>query len=253
MKKHRSVNPKPKSAGSANLFGFHAVSEAWFNPARQVHALYLTDNAVAGFEKLSGKSPANRPAPHIIDKDSMDKMLPKGSVHQGIAAQVAPLQEFTAQDLIIKGGDKPSLILILDQVTDPHNVGAILRSACAFGANGIIMQRKHAPELTGVLAKTACGAVEHVPAAYETNLSRAIEELQEAGYFVVGLDERGEMDIGSYEPSAKTTLVLGAEGPGMRQLVKEHCDVLVRLPMHGPMPSINVSNAAAIALYALKH
>lgn len=139
-------------------------------------------------------------------------------------------------------------LAILDQVTDPHNVGAILRSACAYGAKGLIMQSKHAPEMTGALAKAACGALEHVPVAFETNLSRAIEALQQAGYFVYGLDERGD-DIGQQNFAGKNVLVLGAEGPGIRRLVKEHCDVLIRLPMHGPMPSINVSNAAAVAFH----
>jgi 23S rRNA (guanosine2251-2'-O)-methyltransferase len=142
--------------------------------------------------------------------------------------------------------------LMLDQVTDPHNVGAIISSACAFGAAGVVMQKKHAPALNGVLAKTACGAVEHVPVAFVTNLSRALEEFKEGGYFSYGLDERGEMDIGELgKKPGKCVLIMGAEGPGIRHLVKEHCDSLVRLPMHGPMPSINVSNAAAVALYAV--
>ena len=236
----------------ANLFGFHAVAAAWQNPARRIEALYLTDQAEGGFaDMIKVPQSVKRPAPQIIDKKAMDRALPVGSVHQGIAAMVTPLEETSVQDLIIAAADGPSLLLILDQVTDPHNVGAILRSACAFGASGVIMQRKHAPEMTGVLAKTACGALEHVPVAFETNLSRTIETLQEAGYFVAGLDERGE-DIATYKPSQKTALVLGAEGPGMRPLVKDHCDILLRLPMAGPMPSINVSNAAAVALYVLK-
>ncbi|MBX2835128.1 MAG: 23S rRNA (guanosine(2251)-2'-O)-methyltransferase RlmB [Micavibrio sp.] len=180
--------------------------------------------------------------------------MPQGAVHQGVAAAPSAALEYDLQDLIIATDNKSApLFLMLDQVTDPHNVGAIIRSACAFGADGIIMQKKHAPELSGVLAKTACGGLEHVKVASVVNLSRAIEELQQAGYFVYGLDERGESDIGTLaKKPGKTVLVLGAEGPGMRPLVKDHCDALVRLPMFGPMPSINVSNAAAVALYALK-
>ncbi len=249
--KQREKGPE-KTLKSPNLFGFHAVREAWLNPKRRVEMLYLTDQAAPGFEKMLQEGAAlERPFPSLIDKKTMDRILPPGAVHQGIALVTDPLPEMDIEDLIIRSGDERAVFLILDQVTDPHNVGAILRSACAFGVGGVIMQRKHAPELTGVLAKTACGAIEHVPVAFETNLSRSIEALQEAGFFVVGLDERGEADIGDYKPSQKTALVLGAEGPGMRQLVKEHCDTLVRLPMHGPMPSINVSNAAAVALYAL--
>ena len=176
-------------------------------------------------------------------------MLPQGAVHQGIALDCAPLPELTLQDLLIKTNNKDSsLFVILDQVTDPHNVGAIIRSAAAFGADGMIMQSKHAPSLDGVLAKTACGGVEHLPVASETNLSRAIEELKDNHFFVYGLDERGE-DISNIKSGGKSVLVLGAEGPGLRRLVKENCDTLVKLPMQGALESINVSNAAAVALY----
>lgn len=250
---HKTValsGPRP------SLFGTHAVTEAWLNKARACETLYVTAQSLNGFQDTLHKAEQTglkRPAPTIIDKEQMDKILPQGAVHQGLALACNNLPEHSLKDLLILSKDEPnSLFLILDQVTDPHNVGAILRSACAFGAAGMIMQRKHAPELNGVLAKTACGAIEHVPVAYETNLSRTIEELQENGFFVYGLDERGEQEIGQIKPGGKTVLVLGAEGPGMRRLVTEKCDALVRLPMHGPMPSINVSNAAAVALYALK-
>lgn len=237
-----------KSRLNINVFGTHAVAAAWNNPARHIHALYITENALKDFEISSD---AKRPQPTIVSKDDLDRALPQGTVHQGIALSCQSLDEVSVQDLIIKyDNDEKSLLVMLDQVTDPHNVGAILRSACAFGAKGMIMQRKHAPEADGILAKTACGGVEHVPIAYETNLIRTIEALQEAGYFIIGLDERGE-DIASLPAYDKTVIVMGAEGPGLRRLVKENCDILARLPMHGPMPSINVSNAAAIALYAL--
>ena len=198
-----------------------------------------------------------RPSVTTIDKQKLDYMLPRGAVHQGIALITDPLDEVSLQDFVIKSKSQDkTVLLILDQVTDPHNVGAILRSACAFGADGVIMQRKHAPELEGVLAKTASGAVEHIPVAYETNLSRSIEELKEEGFFVFGLDERGEREVGDIlrnnsDPNQKLVLVLGAEGPGMRRLVKEHCDELVKLPTKGEISSLNVSNAAAVALYAL--
>ena len=241
--------PKPqKSRLNINVFGTHAVTAAWTNPARHIHTLYVTENALKDFD-LS--SQAKRPQPTIVNKDDLDRALPQGTVHQGIALSCQSLEEVSVQDLIIKhDNDEKSLFVILDQVTDPHNVGAILRSACAFGAKGMIMQRKHAPDADGILAKTACGAVEHVPIAYETNLSRTIEALQDAAYFVIGLDERGD-DIAKLPAYEKAVIVMGAEGPGLRRLVKENCDVLARLPMHGPMPSINVSNAAAVALYAM--
>ena len=247
-KKDKHHMPRP------SLYGFHAVREAWLNDERSVEALLLTKQAAGGFEdtlKEAERKGLNRPRPFIVDKDALEKALPRGAVHQGIALACADLPEKDIQDLIIENQDADKVCLvILDQVTDPHNVGAIMRSACAFGAKGMIMQKKHAPDMTGALAKAACGALEHVPVAFETNLSRSIEALQEAGYFVYGLDERGE-EVQTIDFAVKTVLVLGAEGPGMRRLVKDHCDVLVRLPMHGPMPSINVSNAAAVALHEI--
>lgn len=232
-----------------DIFGTHAVQAAWANKARFVHALYITADALKDFDTDSA---AKRPAPTIVTREELDRALPPGTVHQGIALSSQALDDASIEDLIRDGEMKSkSLILILDQVTDPHNIGAILRSACAFGADGMVLQRKHAPEVTGTLAKTACGAVEHVPMAYETNLSRAIETLQEAGYFVIGLDEHGEKTIANLPAYDRCALVLGAEGPGLRRLIKENCDVLARLPMKGPMPSINVSNAAAVALYEL--
>ena len=234
----------------ANLYGLHAVTEAWQNPCRLIHNLYITEQALQNFALDS--APAKRPAPIIVTKEQLDKAFPFGAVHQGLALNAAPLEEVNVQDLIIRAGHKDkNVILMLDQVTDPHNVGAIMRSASAFGADGIVMQRKHAPELTGVLAKTACGAVEHMAVAYETNLSRAIEDLQEGGFFVYGLDERGEHNIAGIKGADKIVLVLGAEGSGLRRLVAEHCDALVKLPTRPPIASLNVSNAAAVALYAL--
>lgn len=238
-----------------DLFGFHAVREAWLNPGRCIHALYITEQAWSTFDPVLKEAQAKglrRPSPVITDKGAFDHVLPPGTVHQGIGVNCQPLDEVGVHDLIIRASAKPkSILVILDQVTDPHNVGAILRSASAFGADGVILQRKHAPELTGILAKTASGAVDHIPVAYETNLSRAIEELKENEYFAVGLDERGERTITQCPDYARCVLVLGAEGPGLRPLVRDHCDILLRLPTSGAIQSLNVSNAAAVALYAL--
>ncbi len=238
-----------------SLYGFHAVAQAFLNAERKVQTLYLTDQAKNGFEKIikEAQDKGLERSPFVtIDKKELENMLPQGAVHQGIALVCSALEEVGVQDLLIQAQSRQrSLLLMLDQVTDPHNVGAIMRSACAFGAHAMIMQRKHAPDLGGVLAKTACGAVEHLPVAYETNLSRTLEELKSQGYFVYGLDERGEIDIGQANIPIRAVLVLGAEGPGLRRLVKAHCDELLCLPMRGVMPSINVSNAAAVALYAI--
>lgn len=237
------------------IFGVHAVREAWLNPAREIYALYVTEQSIGGFEEMfKDGCGLKRPTPTILEKKEFDRMFPPDTVHQGLAVEAKDLPELDIRDIIIRGKNREKgLVLILDQLTDPHNVGAIMRSACAFGCTGIVMQRKHAPALHGVLAKTASGAVEHIPVTYETNLSRSIEELKEAEYFVYGLDERGEQTISEFAAKGipqYAALVLGAEGPGIRHLVKEHCDALLRLPTSGPISSLNVSNAAAVSLYA---
>jgi len=234
------------------LWGFHAVRAAWMNKDRRIVKLIVTDAGLAGFKDALESCTLKRPAPEIVDKMLFDRLLPAGAVHQGVVAMVESLPGRDAHDLIAALGDnEKAVIVILDQVTDPHNVGAIMRSAAAFGAKGIIMQERHTPEFTGVLAKTASGAADVIPVATETNLSRAIEVLQEAGFFVVGLDERGD-DIAGLPAHDRVALVLGAEGSGLRPNVANHCDPLVSLPTEGPIFSLNVSNAAAVALYAIK-
>lgn len=247
--------PRPSAGPRPNLFGLHAVREAWLNPKRSIHALYLTPEA----EKIFADWPmpaVARPAPVLVPRDTLDRMLGRRGesvpVHQGFGCSAAPLEEVFVRDLISIGlGQDRSVILMLDQVTDPHNVGAILRSASAFGAHGVVMQKRHAPELEGVLCKTASGAVEHLSVSYETNLSRALEELKDSGYVVVGLDEHAPMPLSALPKPDRCVFVLGNEGEGMRRLIREHCDHLVTLPTQKPINSLNVSNAAAVALYAL--
>jgi 23S rRNA (guanosine2251-2'-O)-methyltransferase len=251
--KQKPQAPKPKLP-RASLYGFHAVSEAWMNEDRDIQGLYATEQGLRTFEetlKRAERDGIRRPQAQIVDKNSLEKMLPQGAVHQGLALVCPVIEESSIHDFIIASKNKRSILVMLDQVTDPHNVGAILRSACVFGIDGMILQRKHAPFLDGVLAKTACGAVEHVPVAYETNLSRTIEELQENGFFIYGLDERGEDLSELNDLPDKVVVIMGAEGPGLRRLVKENCDQLLRLPTSGPISSLNVSNAAAVTFYAL--
>jgi 23S rRNA (guanosine2251-2'-O)-methyltransferase len=251
-------NQTTQAAGSGrvSLWGIHAVREAWLNPERKIRGLYLTEDMHAEFEDCLQKARSmglDRPAPSIVERRALDRMTGgTGAVHQGIGLDARPLDEVSLDDLIAKSHTREqSVIVILDQVTDPHNVGAIMRSSCAFDAIGIIMQRRHAPELDGVLVKTASGAAEHIDVAYETNLSRSIEQLQEEGFFVLALDERGESSLEELPRYEKVAIVMGAEGPGIRRLVKEHCDMLVKLPCPGPVPILNVSNATAVSLYAL--
>jgi 23S rRNA (guanosine2251-2'-O)-methyltransferase len=184
-------------------------------------------------------------------KEDLDAMLPEHAVHQGVIIDVAPLPEVSLKDIASKTKSN-DVIVVLDQVTDPHNVGAILRSAAAFGAKAIVVQSRHAPDVTGVLAKTASGALDVIPIIYETNISRTLENLKEFDFWSVGLAEEGEQVIGEIDRTRKLVLVLGAEGEGLRRLVADKCDYLVRLPTEEPIGSLNVSNAAAVALYALK-
>ena len=241
--------------GRATIWGLHAVREAWLNPNRIIKSLYITEEGVEDFAEIRAEGNErglNRPLPTITDRRGLDRLTAPGAVHQGIALDAMPLEEVFIRDLInAAAGRERSVIVMLDQVTDPHNVGAIMRSASAFGAIGIVMQKRHAPELDGVLVKTASGAAEHIPVAYETNLSRTLEELQEEGFVALALDERGDISLENLPAYDRAVIVMGAEGPGIRRLVKEHCDRLVRLPTGGPVGVLNVSNATAVALYAL--
>jgi 23S rRNA (guanosine2251-2'-O)-methyltransferase len=237
------------------LWGLHAVKAAWENPERAIHSLLVTDKTAKMIEAWNTPKGSKRPQADKVDKAVITKRLPQGAVHQGLAIQCAPLEEVFLSDLMIKAKSGKSLaIAMLDQVTDPHNVGAIMRSACAFQMDAIIVQSRHAPEMTGTLAKAACGAVEHIALIRETNLSRAIEQLQDNQIAVYGLDEDGTLSPDEaasrhVKPHSLHCLVFGAEGAGLRPKIKEHCDALIRLPTGGAVPTLNVSNAAAVAFY----
>jgi 23S rRNA (guanosine2251-2'-O)-methyltransferase len=233
------------------LWGLHAVREAWLNSDRQCFNIWGTKAGLAAIEPAIAKAQTekfSRPTPVLTERLELEELLPSGSVHQGVVLEVAPLPDVQLYD-VLQTSPLPDLIVVLDQVTDPHNVGAILRSAAAFGAGALVMTERNAPVTTGVTAKTASGAAEHVPQIHVVNLSRAIVELQQAGYWCVGLAEEATRDISTLDLSGKTAIVLGAEGDGLRRLTRESCDELARLPTGGPIGSLNVSNAAAVALY----
>jgi len=230
------------------LYGVHAVVNALQNPERKHNRLFYTDISFEHVKDILEK--VEVPELIKVDKDEISKMLPKDAVHQGIMLDTSPLPEVFLSDILIKIKGK-SRILILDKVTDPHNVGAIMRSGAALGADAIILQKLYSPDITGLLAKTACGAVEHIPLIKEVNLNKTIEKLQLEGFYCIGLDERGEKTIAEYEKKDKIALILGAEGDGIRPSIAESCDGMVKLPTHAPIYSLNVSNAAAIGLYEL--
>jgi len=242
---------KKKHQRTEWLWGIHAVREAWTNPKRVIHSLLVTDRSVKDVKMFIAPKNASRPRPDIVERRVIDKRLPIGAVHQNIAVECDATEEVFLSDIIIQSKMKEKMtVVMLDQVTDPHNVGAILRSSCAFGASALIVQTRHAPDMTGTLAKAACGAVEYVPIVRETNLSRSIAQLQDAGFIVIGLDEAGK-NITDIPAGHKICLVMGAEGSGLRQKIKETCTILWRLPTDGPVPTLNVSNATAVALYAI--
>lgn len=227
------------------IYGLHAAHAAIGNTSRKIERIVATAN---GARELK-----NPPCGvDILSPKEIDRLLPDGAVHQGLAILTAPLPLMSLEDRLDTLEGKPkSTLIVLDQVTDPHNVGAILRTAAAFGADALITTERHAPALTGVLTKTACGGAEHVPYIQVPNLARAMEAIAEAGYFRLGLASEAELNLSDRTATDRTALILGAEGPGLRRLTREHCDQLVKLPTKEPISSLNVSNAAAVALYEL--
>lgn len=228
------------------LFGRHAVAAALANPERSCHLLLATADALKDL-KRDVALPAGL-AVEIADRREIDRRLPPGAVHQGLALKADPLPE-VALDEACAGKD---LVLVLDQVQDPHNIGAILRSAAVFGAGALVLQDRHSPATTGTLAKSASGALERLPIVRVVNLARALDELKSLGFWIVGLDAEGPDRLDRLPGDAPIALVLGAEGPGLRRLSREACDMLAQIPHAGGMASLNVSNAAAVALYAVR-
>ncbi len=239
----RKARQASKPDNRPRLWGRHAVAAALANPERKFAKIWVTHEAAADFE-----FPAGVPI-SFADAADLGRLVPRDAPHQGIVAEVERLPDIWLGDLL-DGAPEGRPLLILDQVTDPHNVGAILRSAAAFDALGLVTQDRHAPPESGALAKAASGALETVPWIRVVNLSRALDEIAEAGFWRVGLTGEAEMSLAEALGPSRIALVLGAEGEGMRQNTELHCDALARLPISDRMESLNVSNAAAIALYA---
>ena len=243
---HRSPRPSRGGHQSVWLYGRHPVLAALANPERRIERLLATKEVAERHAKEFGKDFTSKV--QILARDDLAQRLPAGAVHQGIAILVAPLEEPQLEDLLAKCGDQ-SMVLVLDQVTDPHNVGAILRSAAAFGVAGVVVTERNAPADTGVLAKSASGALEIVPLVRAVNLARTLDQLKEAGFWIYGLDERGDAPIAGLDLAGRVCIVLGAEGEGLRRLTAEKCDRLVTIPTSQALAALNVSNAAAIASY----
>ncbi|MBN9585795.1 MAG: 23S rRNA (guanosine(2251)-2'-O)-methyltransferase RlmB [Afipia sp. 62-7] len=227
--------------GPVILYGWHTVTLALANPKRRFRKLFLTENAA---RRLAEEKIDTRISPEIVRPGDIDRRLGPDAVHQGLLAETDALPS-PHLDTLPKNG----IVLVLDQITDPHNVGAILRSAAAFDVKAIVTTARHSPEATGVLAKSASGALELVPIVSVQNLARALTEMNEIGFMTVGLDSEGTENLSAVPLQAPLALVLGAEGKGLRQLTRETCSVVARMDMPGEIKSLNVSNAAALALY----
>lgn len=258
--------PKPPQNGYF-IWGRHAVFAALANPDRRIQQLYITNDSndalTAVITDLQEQRQAELPTPQLIDRSRLDHIGDAGekAVHQGIAAAVWPLDpphldDFLADLAIHLGPDndqehaEPVRLLLLDQLSDPRNVGAIMRSARAFGVAALITTFRNAAEENGVLARTASGALDHVPLIRVVNLARAIEQLQDHGFLVAGLAGEGDVEVSALGTHQRLAIMLGAEGSGLRRLSRDHCDMLVRINISEDAESLNVSNAAAIALYA---
>jgi 23S rRNA (guanosine2251-2'-O)-methyltransferase len=238
----RQMSPKvPEDV--ERLYGVHTVVEALKNPKRKFVQLIASKNAA---DRIAAEIAAAGLVPEIALPRDIDRVVGPEAVHQGLLLDCEPLRQPRLDQIPRRG-----IVVMLDQVTDPHNVGAIMRSCAAFAVTALVATARHSPEASGVLFKAASGAYEHVPFPKVTNLARAMEELRGYGFRLLGLDSEAEKDIGEASPERPVALVLGAEGKGLRQLTRQTCDEVVRLDMPGEIASLNVSNAAAIALYAL--
>jgi 23S rRNA (guanosine2251-2'-O)-methyltransferase len=223
------------------LYGWHTVKAALENPHRRIRRLLATENAA---RRLAADGVAPAAKLELVRPDAIAKLLSPDAVHNGLLAHADPLPPRALEDL-----DDGALILVLDQITDPHNVGAILRTAAGFAVSAVVTTARHSPEATGALAKAASGALELVPLVAVQNLARALDHLREGGYLRVGLDSSGDYDLGEAALRAPLALVMGAEGKGLRQLTRTTCDIVARIDLPGQIKSLNVSNAAALALY----
>ena len=240
---------KADASATVWLFGLHAVRDALMNPAREKMRLIVTKNAA---DRLADAIATSGLEPEIVDPRRFSAPIDPQSVHQGAVLQVRPLEWGSVSEVCATRGDAP-IVILLDRVSDPHNVGAILRSAEVFGAAAVVAPKRHSAPETGALAKTASGALERQPYLRVTNLAQAMEVLKDLGYVLLGLDGDAEAQLDdalAAVPGAPLGLVLGAEGPGLRDKTKATCDRLVKIPFARGFGSLNVSNAAAVALYA---
>jgi 23S rRNA (guanosine2251-2'-O)-methyltransferase len=246
-RRHFYPRPDAKAADGLWLYGLHAVHAALANPRRKVKRAVLTQRAV---EEIGAKL-LGRVRHEVVDCDAVARLLPTGAVHQGVALACEPLPKLGIEEAFAPS-TRRRIVLVLDQISDPHNAGAILRSAAAFGVSAVVVQDRHAPPESGTLAKSASGALDIVPVVTVVNIARALEQLGKLDFWRIALAGDGEASLMDAAGTGDVALVLGSEGSGIRRLVRERCDTAAFLPIESAMESLNVSNAAAVALYELR-
>lgn len=247
-----SRKPQNNSKSSIILYGRHPVMAVLNNPERHVNKILCAKDTFDEIKEVCIKNKINLGLLNTVDKKEIDRILPRDAVHQCFAVYCQELEEYSLEDICILADEKPNChVLVLDQVTDPQNIGAIIRSCVAFNTLALVIQDRNAPNETGAMAKASAGTIEHLPICRVTNLSRAIQQLKEAGFWTLGMDGYATSYIDSVEKSGKIAIVMGSEGKGMRRLVEESCDATVKLPISEKVESLNVSTAAAIALYEI--
>jgi 23S rRNA (guanosine2251-2'-O)-methyltransferase len=241
--------PSHRESGGEWLYGLHAVQAALANPHRKLGRAALTPRAI----ETLGEKLLKRVTVETMEPGAIDRLLPAGAVHQGAALEAWPLKSRKLDEILAEPGTQARrVVLVLDQLSDPHNVGAILRTAAAFGVTAVVVQDRHAPPQSGALAKAASGALDIIPYVEVVNIARALDELAELGFWRIALAGDGETDLAQAVPPGDVALVLGSEGAGIRRLVREHCEASAFIPISRTVESLNVSNAAAIALYELR-
>lgn len=247
-RRHFYPKPDARTGEGLWLYGLHAVRAALANPARKLKRVLLTSRAA---EEIGPKL-LGRIRQEIVDGDAVSRLLPAGAVHQGVALQCDHLPRRRLEDVLDEPAQGRRIVVVLDQISDPQNTGAILRAAAAFGVTAVVVQDRHSPPESGTLAKAASGALDAIPYIHVVNISRALEQLQEREFWRIALAGDGDAPLKDAMPTGDVALVLGSEGSGIRRLVRENCDAAAFIPIDHKMESLNVSNAAAVALYEMR-
>lgn len=248
----KSRKPNPNNRAQSILYGRHPVMAVIANSERSISKILCTKENFDELKTQCSKYDINPALINTVDRKEIDRIVPRESVHQGFAIYCSELEDYTLEDICIMADEKENChVLVLDQVTDPQNIGAIIRSCVAFNTLALIMQDKNSPNETGTMAKASAGMIENLPICRVTNLSRAVQQLKDAGFWTVGMDGYAKTTLDKMNKSGKNAIIMGSEGKGMRRLVEESCDSTVRLDISDKVESLNVSTAAAIVLYEM--